>query len=148
MVAPHYGIPMDNLWGFVTNSCTDSNNHGIYFGAHKLINETGMKPIVYVSKEAHYSNRRLADLQNLECRLIDYDEHGSMDVEDLRRKLDPSKPALIVLAIGATFMGGIDDMLKVDEVIKEVKPIAVYRHVDAALFGGYLAFPLIRPCYI
>lgn len=31
-------------------------------------------------------------------------------------------------------------MLAIDKVIQEVKPIAVYRHVDAALFGGYLPF--------
>lgn len=140
MFAPFYDIPSDQIWGFVTNSCTDSNNHGIYFGCHKLLNETGQLPIVYVSKEAHYSNRRLADLQNLECRLIDFDEHGSMDPESLRKNLDPTKPALIICAIGTTFMGGIDDLLAIDKVIEEVKPIAVYRHVDAALFGGYLPF--------
>lgn len=140
MFAPYYGIPQDQIWGFITNSCTDSNNHGMYFGCKKLQSETGMMPIVYVSKEAHYSNRRLADLQNLECRLIDFDEYGSMDVEDLRRKLDPSRPALIVCALGTTFMGGIDNLEAINKVIDEVKPIAVYKHLDAALFGGYLPF--------
>ena len=140
MFAPYYDIPNDQIWGFVTNSCTDSNNHGLYFGYHKLLNETGITPIVYVSKEAHYSNRRLADLQNLECRLIDFDEHGSMDIECLRKNLDPTRPALIVMALGTTFMGGLDNMLEIDKVIQEVKPVAVYRHVDAALFGGYLPF--------
>lgn len=140
MFAPYYGIPNDKIWGFVTNSCTDSNNNGMYFGVKKLFSETGIMPIVYVSKEAHYSNRRLADLQNLECRLIDYDEHGSMDVEDLRKKLDPTRPAFIVCALGTTFMGGIDDIQAINKVLDEVKPIAVYKHVDAALFGGYLPF--------
>ena len=140
LFAPYYGIPDDQIWGFITNGCTDSNNHGMYFGTKKLLAETGMMPIVYVSKEAHYSNRRLADLQNLECRLIDFDEHGSMDTEDLRRKLDPTRPALIVCAMGTTFMGGIDDLEKINKVLDDVKPIAVYKHVDAALFGGYLPF--------
>ncbi|MCQ2801812.1 MAG: aminotransferase class V-fold PLP-dependent enzyme [Bacilli bacterium] len=140
MFAPYYGIPLDKVWGFITNSCTDSNNHGMYFGVKKLLSETGKMPIVYVSSEAHYSNRRLADLQNLECRLIDFDEHGSMDPEDLRRKLDPSRPALVVCALGTTFMGGIDNLTAINKVLDEVKPIAVYKHVDAALFGGYLPF--------
>lgn len=140
MFAPYYGISLDKIWGFVTNSCTDSNNNAMYFGCKKLFSETGIMPIVYVSKEAHYSNRRLADLQNLECRLIEHDEHGAMDVEDLRKKLDPTKPALIVCACGTTFMGGIDDILAINKVLDEVKPIAVYKHVDAALFGGYLPF--------
>ena len=140
MFAPYYGIPLDKIWGFVTNSCTDSNNHGMYFGCHKLVNETGKMPIVYVSKEAHYSNRRLADLQNLECRLIEFDEKGRMDPEDLRKKLDPTRPALVVIAVGSTFMGSIDNQVAINKVLEEVKPIAVYRHVDAALFGGYLPF--------
>lgn len=140
MFAPYYGISKEQVWGFIANSGTDGNNNGMYFGCRKLYNETGMLPIVYVSKEAHYSNRRLADLQNLECRLIDYDEHGAMDPEDLRRKLDPTRPALVIIALGTTFMGGIDDQLAIDKVLEEVKPIGVYRHVDAALFGGYLAF--------
>ena len=140
MFAPYYGISQEKIWGFVTNSSTDSNNHGMYFGCRKLLSETGMLPIVYVSNEAHYSNRRLADLQNLECRLIEHDKYGRMDVEDLRKKLDPSKPALIVIAIGTTFMGGIDDIPAINKVLDEVKPIAVYKHVDAALFGGYLPF--------
>mgnify|MGYP003303545783 CR=1 FL=1 len=54
-----YDIPKDKAWGFVTNSGTDGNMHGIYFGAKKLQNETGMLPIAYVSKEAHYSSARI-----------------------------------------------------------------------------------------
>ena len=139
-VAPWYGIPTDKVWGFVTHSGTDGNMHGIYYGAKILQAKTGQLPIVYISKEAHYSSFRLCDVQNLEVRLIDYDDQGSMDVEDLRRKIDPTRGALIIVAIGTTFMGGVDDQLKIQEVLDEVKPVAVYRHLDAALFGGYLPF--------
>ena len=139
-VAPWYGIPKGAEWGFVTNSGTDGNMHGIYFGAKKLKAETGMLPIVYVSKEAHYSSFRLCDVQNLEVRLIDYDEQGKMDPESLRKNLDPTKPALIIIAIGSTFMGATDNQEEIEKVLKEVKPIAVYKHLDAALFGGYFPF--------
>lgn len=138
--ASWYEIPKDKAWGFVTNSGTDGNMHGIYFGAKKLQKETGMLPIVYVSKEAHYSSYRICDVQNLEARLIDYDKDGSMDLDCLRKNIDPSRPALIVVAIGSTFMGAIDNQEGIQKVIDEVKPIAVYRHLDAALFGGYLPF--------
>lgn len=57
--APLYGIPAGKEWGFITNSGTDGNMHGIYFGAKKLKKETGMLPIVYISKEAHYSAYRI-----------------------------------------------------------------------------------------
>ena len=138
--APLYGISGDKVWGFVTSSGTDGNMHGIYFGAKKLQNETGMLPIVYVSEEAHYSSYRICDVQNLEVRLIERDKNGSMDLECLRKNIDPSKPALIIIAIGSTFMGAVDNQIGIQRVLDEVKPIAVYRHVDAALFGGYLPF--------
>jgi len=138
--APWYGVPKGEEWGFVTNSGTDGNMHGIYFGAKILQRKTGMLPIVYISKEAHYSSSRICDVQNLESRMIDFDELGRMDPESLRKNLDPSRPALIVFAIGSTFMGAVDDQLAIQKVLDEVKPIAVYKHLDAALFGGYLPF--------
>lgn len=138
--APLYGVPEGREWGFVTNSGTDGNMHGIYFGAKKLQKETGMLPIVYVSKEAHYSSFRICDVQNLETRLIDYDSQGRMDPESFRKALDPSKPALVIFAIGSTFMGATDDQAAIQKVLEEVKPIAVYKHLDAALFGGYFPF--------
>ncbi len=138
--APLYGIPEGKEWGFVTNSGTDGNMHGIYFGAKKLQKETGMLPIVYISKEAHYSSSRLCDVQNLETRMIDYDKFGRMDPDSLRENLDPTRPALIVFAIGSTFMGATDDQAAIGKVLDEVKPAGVYKHLDAALFGGYFPF--------
>ena len=134
------GINADNVWVLITASGTDGNNHGIYFGAQKLKNETGLLPIVYVSKESHYSNMRLCDLQNLEVRLIDCDEMGRMKPEALRAAIYPGRPALMIYSMGSTFKGAIDDQAALNDVIDDVNPIAVYRHVDAALFGGYLPF--------
>ena len=34
--APLYGFEKDSVWGIVTHSGTDGNNHGIYFGANDL----------------------------------------------------------------------------------------------------------------
>ena len=140
MAAPLYGIPEDRAWGFITNSGTDGNMHGIYFGAKKLQKETGMLPLVYISKEAHYSAARICDVQNLETRMIDFDGQGRMDPESLRANLDPTRPALIVYAIGSTFMGAVDDQAAIQKVLEEVKPVAVYKHLDGALFGGYFPF--------
>lgn len=69
----------------MTHSGTDGNNHGIYFGANYLFNKTGKRPVVYVSDEAHYSNMRLCDLQNLEVRLIKSDAMGRMIPEELEK---------------------------------------------------------------
>lgn len=138
--APHYGIDKNEVWGICTFSGTDGNNLGIYFGAKYLENITGKKPIVYVSREAHYSNMRLCHLQNLEMKLIPTDSMGRMEIAEFEKVLDTTRPALVIIAMGTTFKGGIDNARQINAVLERKKPIAVYRHVDAALFGGYLPF--------
>lgn len=135
-----YGFDEDDHWGLITFSGTDGNNHGIYFGTNYLINKTGQRPVVYVSDSAHYSSRRLADLQNLELKLIPSDVHGCMIPEELEKAIVTDKPALIVFAIGTTFKGGVDDMKALNAVLAKFPDLVVYRHIDAALFGGYLPY--------
>ncbi len=142
--APKYGFSTDDLWGMVTMSGTDGNNHGIYFGANYLQHLTGKQPVVYVSDEAHYSNYRLCDLQNLEVRLIKSDEMGRMIPDSLEAALDISRPCLMIYAMGSTFKGAIDDQKALNRVLARHPEMAVYRHVDAALFGGYLPFTKYR----
>lgn len=138
--APKYGFDGNDLWGIVTMSGTDGNNHGIYFGVNYLKRKTGKMPVVYVSDEAHYSNYRLCDLQHLEVRLVKSDSMGRMVPDSLEKFLDPTRPCLIVYAMGSTFKGAIDDQKALDDVLARHEGMAVYRHVDAALFGGYLPF--------
>jgi histidine decarboxylase len=137
---PLYGFDPNDVWGIVTHSGTDGNNHGIYFGANDLFNRTGKPVIVYVSDEAHYSNMRLCDLQHLEVRLIKSDAMGRMIPDSLEEALDTTRPALMVYAMGSTFKGAIDDMEALNAVLARHPEMPVYRHVDAALFGGYLPF--------
>ena len=142
--APLYGFEKNDVWGIVTHSGTDGNNHGIYFGATDLYNRTKQLPIVYVSDEAHYSNMRLCDLQHLDLRLVKTDPMGRMIPEELEKVLDPKRPALIVYAMGSTFKGAIDDIEALNAVLAKHPEMEVYRHVDAALFGGYLPFTQYR----
>ena len=139
-LAPLYQFKPENTWGLITSSGTQGNNLGIYFGARLLSKQTGLTPILYVSAEAHYSIKQLAELQQLETRVIQTLVDGRIDVEDLERQLEPDRPALIVVAIGSTFKGAIDDQQAIQQVLADKKPIAVYRHLDAALFGGILPF--------
>ncbi|MDD4183432.1 MAG: pyridoxal-dependent decarboxylase, partial [Candidatus Omnitrophica bacterium] len=117
--APLYGFSKDEAWGIVTMSGTDGNMHGMYFGVKQLLSQTEMLPICYVSEEAHYSIKELADLQNLELRLIKADESGKMIISEFEKALDPSKPALVVIAMGTTFKGAIDDQAAIDRVIQK-----------------------------
>lgn len=138
--APYYGYPLDQFWGIVSNSGTDGNNHGIYFGVNCLYEQTGKMPIFYVSDEAHYSNARLADLQNLDICFIPSDTMGRMIPEELEKRINPNRPCLIVYAMGSTMKGAVDDQEALNAVLAKFPQMAVYRHVDAALFGGYLPF--------
>ncbi len=142
--APKYGFDKDDCWGLVTMSGTDGNNHGIYFGVNYLKGLTGRMPVVYVSDEAHYSNYRLCDLQHLDVRLVKSDPMGRMIPDSLEAVLDTSRPCLMVYAMGSTLKGAIDDQKALNAVLARHKEMAVYRHVDAALFGGYLPFTQYR----
>jgi len=135
-----YQIPDEDVWGIVTNSGTDGNNHGIYFGVNYLKNKTGKLPVMYVSDEAHYSNARLADLQHIDLKLIKSDPMGRMIPEELEKALDPSRPALLVYAMGSTFKGAIDDVDALNAIVAKYPQMESYVHLDAALFGGYLPF--------
>ncbi|MEA4863493.1 MAG: aminotransferase class V-fold PLP-dependent enzyme [Victivallaceae bacterium] len=127
-------------WGVLTNGGTDGNMHGIYFGRKFLASKSPLPPLLYVSEEAHYSVKKMADVQNLEPRLIPADAAGRMRVDKFAEMLDPNRPALIAVAVGGTFKGAIDDQDAIAQVLEEKKPVACYRHLDAALFGGYLAY--------
>ena len=143
-MGPLYGFEKDDLWGIVTFSGTDGNNHGIYFGSKYLEKKTKQRPVLYVSDSAHYSSRRLADLQHLDLRLIPSDVHGCMIPEELEKALVPERPALVVYAMGTTFKGGVDDMYALNAVLARYPEMAVYRHIDAALFGGYIPYTEYR----
>jgi len=82
----------------------------------------------------------LADVQNIDLVLVPSDEHGRMIPEELESRLVPDRPALMVYAMGTTFKGGVDDMDALNAVLAKYPDIEVYRHVDAALFGGYLPY--------
>ena len=143
--APLYDFNLDNVWGIVTHSGTDGNNHGLYFGVNYLRNKTGMEPVLYVSDEAHYSNMRLAHLQNMDIRLVASDSMGRMIPDSLEAMLNTSRPVLMVYAMGSTFKGAIDDQQALNAVLAAHPEIpGIYRHIDAALFGGYLPFTPYR----
>lgn len=135
--AARYGFPKNNVWGFLSNSGTDSNMHGLYMGRTILHSETGVMPKIYFTKEAHYSIQILRDLLGLDWITVNTRPDGSMDADDLERQLNahPNHPALVVATIGTTFKGAIDP---IDTIQEKLKKRTAYLHLDAALFGGYL----------
>ena len=73
-------------------------------------------------------------------RFVKTDAMGRMIPEALDEVLDPSRPCLIVFAFGSTLKGAIDNQPALNAVLAKYPQMPVYRHVDAALFGGYLPF--------
>ena len=138
--ANKYNFKKDSYWGFITQSGTDGNNHGLYFARKHLESKSKKAPIIYVSADAHYSIIKLADVQNTELRVVKTDIMGRMDISDFNKKVDPKRPAIVVVAIGTTFKGAIDDHTKILASLKDHKMSDYYLHLDAALFGGYLPF--------
>jgi len=132
-----YGFPPRNTWGFLSNSGTDSNMHGMYMGRTVLKGRTGVLPKAYFTKEAHYSVQILRDLLGLETVFVGTLPDSGMDPNDLSRKLaeNPNHPALVIATIGTTFKAAID---QVDRIQETLKGHSSYLHLDAALFGGYL----------
>ena len=132
-----FGFSKSDVWGFLSNSGTDSNLHGAYIGRTLLKQKTGVNPKIYYTQEAHYSIQIIRDLLGLEEILVATRDDGSMDSNDLKEKIKQhnSAPALILATIGTTFKGAVDNIDQIQEVLKNHNS---YLHLDAALFGGYL----------
>jgi len=132
-----YGFKRSNVWGFLSNSGTDSNMHGIYLGRTLLQSRTGVMPKIYFTCDAHYSIQILSNLLNLDRIVVKTRNDGSMDINDLDQKLNANAnhPALVVATIGTTFKGAVDS---IDDIQSKLKGRESYLHLDAALFGGYL----------
>lgn len=132
-----YGFSPQNTWGFLSNSGTDSNMHGIYIGRTLLKSRSGITPKIYFTQEAHYSIQILRNLLNLDWVIVETNADGSMNTNDLSQQLlaNPNHPALVVATIGTTFKGAIDS---IDDIQTKLNNRESYLHLDAALFGGYL----------
>jgi glutamate/tyrosine decarboxylase-like PLP-dependent enzyme len=134
-----YGFPPNDIWGFISHSGTDSNMHGMYMGRTILKARTGVTPKAFFTAEAHYSVEILQDLLGLDRVIVGTQPDGSMDPDDLRRKLaaHSGHPALVVATTGTTFKGAIDPLDRIRAVLQGHPS---YVHLDAALFGGYLPY--------
>jgi hypothetical protein len=54
--------------------------------------------------------------------------------------LDPARPALVVIAMGTTFKGVMDDQSAIRKILRAKHRGPVYIHLDAAPFGGFLPY--------
>lgn len=134
----------DSTWGYVTNGGSEGNLYGLY-----LARESFPNGMVYYSESTHYSVKKNLHLLNMSNIVIRSQENGEMDYEDLERTLLSRRhqPAIFFLNIGTTMKEAIDDVVKIQAIIKKMAIKDYYIHCDAALLGTIAPFHKPRPAF-
>lgn len=134
-----WGICKTNIWGYITSSGTEGNLQGLYVGRTIL----GENPVLYTSKDSHYSIFKIADILKLELCVVESSESGEIDYrsfeDQLKMRLD--RPVLVNANLGTTMKCAIDDTRELYRIIKKYnKHHDYYMHADGALMGFVLPF--------
>lgn len=126
----------NNSWGCTTNSGTEGNLQGLFIGREVFPNG-----ILYASEDAHYSIFKIARILRMEICKIQSLENGEMDYRDFDAKLNPNLPAIVVVNLGTTMKGAIDNPREIYRILcKHKKQNDYYMHADGALMGFVLPF--------
>ncbi len=133
----------EDYHGYMTSGGTEANLHAL-----SVARDTYPEGILYFSASSHYSIAKSARLLALPYRIINVDENGEMNYQDLALQIRQDKPDAVILSlnIGSTMKGAID---RVDEVVSILHKNDIKRfhiHCDAALLGMMLPFLPDSPC--
>ena len=134
-------IPIDEMWGYVTNCGTEGNLHGVLTGREVL--PTG---VLYCSNTTHYSVPKAGRMYRMPLCLVESHDNGEISLDHLRTCLAEGKakglPAIINVNIGTTVKGAVDNLNGIIALLEELeyKREEFYIHVDGALFGLMLPF--------
>lgn len=128
------GSNIHESWGYTTTGGTE----GIIFGMWKA-RDSFPGGIAYISDQAHYAMKKSACILNIPCIVIKTDALGQMDYHDFEKKLDKSKPAIVIATLGTLMTSAKDDVKKI-RTITTSKNIPCYIHADAAFDGMVLPF--------
>lgn len=134
-----FRIPFSEAWGYVTNGGTEGNMYGCY-----LAREIFPDGILYFSKDTHYSVAKIVRLLRIEHRVVNSLPNGEIDYEDLKKQIESNGRAnpIIFANIGTTMHGATDNILKIQQLLAELKFSRedYYLHADAAFHGMILPF--------
>ena len=134
-----FKIPFEESWGYVTNGGTESNMFGCYLGREIFPEGT-----LYYSKDTHYSVAKIVKLLRIKSRVVESQENGVVDYDDLMAKIaaDKEEHPIIFANLGTTVKGAIDDIFEIQERMKDAgfNREDYYIHGDAALSGMILPF--------
>ncbi len=125
------------IWGYVTNGGTEGNLYGLYLGREIL-----PQGIVYYSEDTHYSVAKILRILHARSIMIKSRPDGEIDYEDLAEtlKIHRDVPPILLVNIGTTMKGAIDNLDKIHAILKNLAIHDFYIHADAALSGMILPF--------
>jgi tyrosine decarboxylase/aspartate 1-decarboxylase len=113
--------------GGVVSGGTEANITALWIAR----NITKKKKVIF-PRSAHFSLHKACDILAMKPVMVGLDEHFTIDIDEVSRKLDNDVAAVVGIA-GTTELGSVDDIRGLANVI----PDNVFMHVDAA-FGGFV----------
>ena len=135
-IAALFHAPKDEYWGYVTNGGTEGNLYGLY-----LARELHPDGVVFYSDQTHYSVPKCLRLLRMASVKVKSLPNGEIDYIELQQALiDHSKTPIIFANIGTTMKGAVDDVVRIKEILSDLKFKKSYIHCDAAFFGMILPF--------
>ena len=131
----HLRAAEGETWGYVTSGGTEGNMYGLY-----LAREIFPDGVVYFSEHTHYSAAKIVRVLGARSIMIRGREDGEIDYEDLREtiKIHRDVPPIIFANIGTTMHGAVDNLNKIETILKDLAIPRRYIHADAALSGMIL----------
>ncbi len=122
-------------WGYMTAGGTEGNLYGLY-----LARERFPAGVIYFSEHTHYSAAKIVRVLGARSIMIRGQENGEMDYDDLREmlRLHRDVPPVILANIGTTMHGAVDDIVRIQVMLRELAITQHYIHADAALSGMLL----------
>ena len=130
-------LSRDQAWGYVTSGGTEGNMYGLFLGR-----EIFPDGVVYFSQDTHYSVVKIMRLLKARNIMIRSQDNGEIDYDDLYEtiRINRDSPVIFMANIGTTMKGAVDDVTKVQAILKDLAVTNSYIHADAALSGMILPF--------
>jgi len=126
-------------WGYVTSGGSEGNLVGIDRGLKRYPDAT-----VYFTRATHYSVEKACKLTRANYQYLPMDDSDSIVPKAAIQAIDPNKPAILVLNVGTTMTGAIDNLAYMSDMLFK-RGIPGYIHCDAALTGSLLPFISHKP---
>lgn len=155
-VAEFVGFPATG--GSFTSGGTISNMTAIVAARERALPGSrttglgGLRPVVYASREVHYSVRRAAEILGIgadNVRQIDVDDKRRMRPERLAAAIDDDLvagrvPVCVIATSGTTLTGAVDPL---DAIADVCEPRDVWLHVDGAYGLAAASAPVTAPLF-